>query len=102
MSVSNDLNMIDKMVNLVTLFKSKNWELKESKENNLYKAVCPFCEKEGFVINNDKNLFYCFSCHCGGDAVTFLCKKYNVSPLELAEKIKGPVFNAFADMWKVE
>lgn len=102
MSVSFELNTINKMINLVALSRLKNLELKESKENNLYKGLCPFCQKEGFVINNDKNLFYCFGCNCGGDAVTFLCKKYNVSPVELAEMVKGPVFNAFADMWTVE
>lgn len=42
---------------------------------------CPFCnQKEGLHINIDKQVFYCFGCHTGGDRLLFfaLLKKESI------------------------
>ena len=40
----------------------------------LYKGLCPFhAEKTpSFTVNTQKQLFYCFGCHAGGDAFRFV------------------------------
>jgi len=78
-------------------------------KGNYYKGLCPFCdskkertcplcesvlkeEKQPFTISPKKGIFYCFSCHAGGDLVAYIAKKENVSHLDaamwLADKYK--------------
>ena len=44
-------------------------------------ALCPFHREKtpSFHISSDKQLFYCFGCNAGGDAITFLMKMQNMS-----------------------
>ena len=41
-----------------------------------YKALCPFHHEKSpsFVVNPDKQIFHCFGCGVGGNAVAFLMK----------------------------
>lgn len=43
-----------------------------------YTCCCPFHDEKtpSFVVNPKKNIFYCFGCNKGGDAITFV-KEYN-------------------------
>lgn len=47
-------------------------------------ACCPFhSEKDPtFVVQPEKNIFYCFGCHRGGDAVSFLMEREHCSEEE--------------------
>lgn len=102
MSVCNELNIISRYLNLVKFIQSDNMtDLKQSADNDIYRGTCVFCNTENkLVINNEKNFFYCFECHSGGDSVAFLCKKYDKTPAQLAEKVKGPVFDALSGALK--
>lgn len=56
-----------------------------------YFGDCPFCQgQQTLAIAPSKGLFYCFECHKGGDAITFLClvtnKTYKNVIAELAIK----------------
>ncbi len=53
--------------------------LKKSGQN--YKGLCPFhAEKTpSFVVSPSKQIFHCFGCGTGGDAVSFLIKHENLS-----------------------
>jgi DNA primase len=51
---------------------------------NYWKSPCPFHgEKEAsFTVSPDKQIFYCFGCHAGGDVISFIAKKENLSQIE--------------------
>ena len=53
----------------------------ENEHNDVYKGKCPFCHADvtDFLVNNFKGVFYCYSCHTGGDAITFIAKKHEIS-----------------------
>ncbi|MCD7974379.1 MAG: DNA primase [Phascolarctobacterium sp.] len=60
-------------------------------------GCCPFHGEKtpSFAVNPEKNMFYCFGCHVGGDVFNFIMKSENCSFIEaikiLAEKYGIPV-----------
>ena len=69
--------------------------LKRSGRNFL--GLCPFHKEKSpsFSVSPDKQIFHCFGCGIGGDAITFICKIENVNYKEaieiLAEKAGIPL-----------
>ncbi|MBN1445557.1 MAG: DNA primase [Candidatus Omnitrophica bacterium] len=53
--------------------------LKKSGKN--FKALCPFHEEKtpSFVVNPEKQIFHCFGCGIGGNAIKFLMLVENIS-----------------------
>ncbi len=51
------------------------------------KSRCPFHHEKtaSFTISPDKDIFYCFGCHTGGDVISFIAKVENCSPIEAAQ-----------------
>ncbi|MFA5074493.1 MAG: DNA primase [Candidatus Babeliales bacterium] len=49
-----------------------------------WKGSCPFhSEKDAsFTVSPDKQIFYCFGCHAGGDLISFVAKIENMSQIE--------------------
>ena len=75
--IKNNVAILDVISEFVTL-----------KKAGLYwKGVCPFHhEKTGsFTVSPHKEIFYCFGCHLGGDAITFITKAENCTPLQASE-----------------
>ncbi len=62
-----------------------------------HKALCPFHKEKtpSFVVNPDRQIFHCFGCGEGGDAITFLVKHEGLSFPEaarlLAERAGVPI-----------
>jgi DNA primase len=57
------------------------------KKNGAYwKGCCPFHHEKtpSFSVSPHKEIFYCFGCHMGGDAISFIEKIEQCSPLEAA------------------
>lgn len=54
------------------------------KTGNYWKGCCPFHSEKtaSFTVSPDKNIFYCFGCHVGGDVIAFVAKAENLSPIE--------------------
>src|SRR3990167_4037364 len=52
-----------------------------------WKSSCPFhAEKTAsFTVSPHRDIFYCFGCHKGGDAIEFICAMEQCSPLEAAK-----------------
>ncbi len=46
-----------------------------------YKGLCPFHNEKtpSFTVTPDKNMYYCFGCHKGGDVFTFLQEYENMT-----------------------
>ena len=76
-------------VDLVALIRSRGIELK--KKGKGYVALCPFHAEEtpSFSINPAKNLWQCFGCGTGGDAIRFVELFDKVSFPEAVEKLGG-------------
>ena len=66
-------------------------DLKQSGNNFL--GLCPFHNEKtpSFTVSRQKGIFHCFGCHEGGDTITFIMKKENLSYPEairfLADKL---------------
>ncbi|MGI5879494.1 MAG: DNA primase [Syntrophomonadaceae bacterium] len=51
-----------------------------TRKGNRYWGVCPFHEEKtgSFCVTPEKNMFYCFGCHAGGDLFTFVMRRDNL------------------------
>jgi len=58
-----------------------------------FKALCPFHQEKtaSFIVNPEKQIFYCFGCHAGGDAFAFLMKIDGLTFPEALEKLGAKV-----------
>ena len=67
-----ELNSIKQNVDLVSLVKSRGVKLRKNGKG--YKGCCPFHEetKPSFSVNPEQNLWNCFGCNKGGDAIRFV------------------------------
>ena len=74
-------------VDLVQLIKSRGIEL--TKKGKGYVALCPFHTEEtpSFSVNPAKNLWQCFGCNTGGDAIRFVELFDKMSFPEAVEKL---------------
>lgn len=74
-------NIIDEVRNRSEVFdvvSEAGFSLK--RQGNSYVCCCPFHSERtpSFHVNKAKNLWYCFGCHEGGDAIDFIMKYHNV------------------------
>ena len=58
-----------------------------------YLAICPFHNEKSpsFNINPQRQIFHCFGCQAGGDAIKFMMLYDNLSFPEAAKKLAGQV-----------
>lgn len=68
---------------------SKRVQLKRAGRN--YVGLCPFHSEKtpSFSVSPDKQMFYCFGCHVGGDVFTFLMKADGLTFSEALEYLAG-------------
>jgi DNA primase len=61
--------------------------VKLSRKGNRYWGLCPFhAEKTpSFSVTPERNMFYCFGCHAGGDIFSFVMKRDGVDFKEALE-----------------
>jgi len=107
MTIIEAVNEIKERIDIVE-FISNYIELKKTGRN--YKALCPFHTEKtpSFIVNPEKQFFYCFGCGVGGDIITFIMKYEGIGFYEaillLAEKtgIKIDAFGSFPTSKKKE
>ena len=73
----SEKRMIAERVSILDLI-SQHVQLK--KAGKYYKGLCPFHpdKNPSFVVNPDRNTFYCFGCGVGGDIYSFFMKFHNL------------------------
>lgn len=51
------------------------------KRGIIYRALCPFHQEKtpSFTVTPNRSMFYCFGCHKGGNAITFLMEHENMT-----------------------
>ncbi|QDF29690.1 DNA primase [Halarcobacter anaerophilus] len=81
-SIENLKNHLD-VVDVISQF----IELKKSGAN--FKACCPFHGEEtpSFVVSPQKQIYHCFGCGAGGDAISFVMEHEKLSYPETIEKL---------------
>lgn len=59
------------------------------KAGKYYKGLCPFHpdKNPSFVVNPDRNTFYCFGCGLGGDIYSFFMKFHNLAFPQAMEEL---------------
>lgn len=92
--VKNDmLEKIKERLDIVELI-SEYVHLKKSGSNHM--GLCPFHSEKtpSFTVSDSKQIFHCFGCGAGGDAITFVMRRENLDFVEalrfLAEKYNIP------------
>ena len=52
-----------------------------SRKGNNFWALCPFHQEKtpSLSISRDKQFFYCFGCHIGGNVFTFVMQKVGLT-----------------------
>lgn len=77
------LREISERVDLVELVAES---IKLTRKGNRYWGLCPFHQEKtpSFSVNREKNIFYCFGCHKGGNVFAYLMQKEGMSFREAA------------------
>jgi phage/plasmid primase-like uncharacterized protein len=73
------------------IFSVINARISLKKTGKNYSACCPFHKEKSpsFTVNEDKQMFYCFGCGAGGDAIKFVMEYDNLSMPAAVEAING-------------
>ncbi len=79
--ITNRLDIVDIVSETVKL----------TRKGNRYWGLCPFHEEKtsSFSVTPDKNLFYCFGCHAGGNIFTYVMKRDGIEFGEAVEMLAG-------------
>ncbi|MDY7030122.1 MAG: CHC2 zinc finger domain-containing protein, partial [Spirochaetota bacterium] len=77
--INRNVNIVDVVADYVTL----------EKKGGRYMGLCPFHTEKtpSFSVTPDKNLFYCFGCHKGGNMFTFVMEMEHIPFQEAALKL---------------
>ncbi len=77
--ITNRLDIVDIVSETVKL----------TRKGNRYWGLCPFHEEKtsSFSVTPDKNLFYCFGCHAGGNIFTYVMKRDGIEFGEAVEML---------------
>ena len=61
------------------------------KKGSAYFGLCPFHNEKtpSFSVSQEKQMYYCFGCGAGGNAITFLMQYENASFPEAVETLAG-------------
>lgn len=79
----DDIKERTDIVNLIESYMPLN------KKGRNYWGLCPFHLEDtpSFSVSGDKQMFYCFGCHKGGNAISFVMEYENISFPEAVRKL---------------
>ena len=82
-----DRDWLDELLSKTDLVHIVSKYVSLTKKGNSYWACCPFHHEKtpSFQINPNKQLYYCYGCHEGGNAITFIKK---IESVESGEAIR--------------
>lgn len=83
--ISQDI--IDMVLDRIDIVEIISDRLQLKKNGRNFKTCCPFHNEKtpSFVVSPDKQIYHCFGCHAGGNAINFLMKYEN---LEFPEALR--------------
>ncbi len=70
------------------------------KKGRNYVGICPFHQERdpSFSVSPEKQIFYCFGCHTGGNAIKFLMLVENLTFVESARRLANRAGVYFPDL----
>jgi len=79
--ISDRLNIVDIVAETVNL----------TRKGNRYWGLCPFHDEKSasFTVTPERNMYYCFGCHAGGDVFSFVMKTRGMEFKEALELLAG-------------
>lgn len=79
--------IMDRVLNSVDIVDVVGSYVQIKRQGNTYFGLCPFHGEKtaSFSVSQRKQMFYCFGCHKGGNAVTFIRDIENISFWEALE-----------------
>src|ERR1700693_4332275 len=82
-----DIEAVKERTDIVKLV-SQHLSLKKSGHDSM-SGLCPFHQEKtpSFSVSPSKQVFYCFGCGKGGDAITFLRELEHLSYVEAVERL---------------
>ncbi len=82
------INKLISSVNIIDIISSK---INLKKFGKYYKSFCPFHNEKvpSFIVNEDKQFFYCFGCKCYGNIIDFLIKINNYNFLDAIKELSN-------------
>ncbi len=84
-----DDQILNDIMNRLDMVDIVSESVKLTRKGNRYWGLCPFHEEKtsSFSVTPDKNLFYCFGCHAGGNIFTYVMKRDGVEFGEAVEML---------------
>lgn len=80
---------IDSLIDKVDIVDVVSEYVSLKKSGSKYLGLCPFHNEKtaSFTVDGQKQMFYCFGCHVGGNIIGFLEKKENLTFYETIEEL---------------
>lgn len=80
------LSEIESRIDIVDLISE---DIALNRKGNSYWGLCPFHQEKtpSFSVNREKQMFYCFGCHEGGNIYSYLMKRHGFSFTEAIEQL---------------
>ena len=80
---------IDQVLDKINILDVVSQYVKLRKAGKDYLGLCPFHKEKtpSFTVSIDKQIYYCFGCHEGGNAVNFIMKYENLGFQEALESL---------------
>jgi DNA primase len=82
-------SLLDEVLDRVDILDIVTQYVKLRKTGKNYLGLCPFHKEKtpSFTVSTEKQIYYCFGCHEGGNAVSFLQKHEHLSFQEALESL---------------
>ncbi len=83
------ISSVDELLQKVNILDVISQNVKMRKAGKDYIGLCPFHNEKSpsFTVSVEKQIYYCFGCHEGGNAINFVMKYDNLSFQEALESI---------------
>jgi DNA primase len=82
-------SLLDEVLDRVDILDIVSQHVKLRKAGKNYLGLCPFHKEKtpSFTVSTEKQIFYCFGCHEGGNAVSFIQKYEHLNFQEALEAL---------------
>ncbi len=87
--MNSNENVIEEVLNRNNIVDVVSSYVKLTRSGNGYKGLCPFHNEKtpSFSVSASKQMFYCFGCHEGGNAYSFIMKYENCTFQEALKQL---------------
>ena len=85
--------ILDRIIDALDIVEVVSEYVPLKKTGRNFKACCPFHNEKtpSFVVSPEKQIYHCFGCSAGGNAIGFIMKQENISFPEAVEKAAARV-----------